>query len=68
MFSALLGTGERVEQAIPHGRFVYVHIARGTVSLNGTILAAGDAATITDESRLVLEQGEKAEVLVFELR
>lgn len=38
MFSTLLGTGERMEQAIRHGCFVYIHIARGTVSLNGTIL------------------------------
>jgi len=34
---------------------------------NGVPLAAGDAVRLEDESELTLEQGQGAEVLVFDL-
>jgi redox-sensitive bicupin YhaK (pirin superfamily) len=40
---------------------------RGTLHVNGRALRAGDAAVMADESRLVLSEGEQAEVLVFDL-
>jgi hypothetical protein len=46
---------------------MYVHVARGAVSANGSDLRAGDALQITDGSRLSLERGDQAEVLVFDL-
>ncbi|SFU37603.1 pirin family protein [Nitrosospira multiformis] len=67
MFAGLVNGGERIEHSIGSGDDVYVHIARGHVSLNGHPLEAGDAAMLTNEDRLVLDQGQKAEVLVFEL-
>jgi quercetin 2,3-dioxygenase len=45
------GLFDGVEQAtfdIPRGRKAYVHVARGSVSVNGTPLQAGDAAKLTD--------------------
>ncbi|MBA2659037.1 MAG: pirin family protein [Nitrosospira sp.] len=68
MFAGLLDAAERVERTIAKDCLVYIHVARGSVSLNGTRLHEGDAAMLTDESLLVLDQGEKAEVLVFELK
>ena len=67
MFAGLVDGGDRVEHAVENGRYIYVHVARGAVSLNGAVLQAGDGAKITDENHLILEQGQKAEVLVFEL-
>lgn len=67
LFAGLVDADERIEQMIATDRFVYVHVARGRVSLNGTPLHVGDAARLTGESHLVLDRGEKAEVLVFEL-
>jgi hypothetical protein len=67
MYAALLDGAERVEQALSPGKYAYVHIARGNTSLNGTPLGAGDAAMLSDEERLILDQGQNAEVLVFEL-
>lgn len=67
MFAGLVDGGERVEQLIANDCFIYVHVARGSVSLNGISLQAGDAAKLSGERHLVLDQGEKAEVLVFEL-
>lgn len=67
MFAALVDADEKIERAVAKDRYAYVHVARGSVSLNGTRLEAGDAASLTGESRVILDQGEKAEVLVFEL-
>ncbi len=67
IFATLLSDGERVEQRLAQDRHAYVHIASGNVSLNGTPLYAGDGAMLTGEERLVLDKGQNAEVLVFEL-
>jgi quercetin 2,3-dioxygenase len=58
---------ERAELALDPQRLAYVHVARGALSVNGTPLGAGDAAKLDGESRLVIDQGRDAEVLVFDL-
>lgn len=67
MFAGLVEGGDRVEHTVGNDRYIYVHVARGAVSFNGTILQAGDGAKITGENHLILDQGQKAEVLVLEL-
>jgi redox-sensitive bicupin YhaK (pirin superfamily) len=67
MFAGLVNAGERIGHPIAKDCSLYVHVARGSVLLNGIPLQAGDAAMLTGESHLVVDQGEKAEVLVFEL-
>ena len=67
LFAGLVDGGERVERTVAQSCFVYFHVAHGSISVNGTLLRAGDAARLADENSLVLDQGEKAEVLVFEL-
>ncbi len=53
--------------AVAPGRKIYVHVARGKVTANGQPLAAGDALKATDVGEVVLERGEGAEVLLFDL-
>jgi redox-sensitive bicupin YhaK (pirin superfamily) len=65
--AGLLSGEERAELALDPGRIAYVHLVRGALRVNDRRLQAGDAATLTQESRLVLEGGEDAEVLVFDL-
>ena len=48
------------------GRSAWVHVARGSVVVNGTLLSAGDAAAISEEL-VTLTNGERAEVLVFDM-
>ena len=67
MSAALIDADERIEEALSTDRSYYIHIARGSASMNGTALAAGDAAMLTGEKNLILDQGRAAEVLVFEL-
>jgi redox-sensitive bicupin YhaK (pirin superfamily) len=49
------------------GRLGYVHIARGSATVNGRALKAGDALLYKDEPQVTISQGRHAEVLVFDL-
>ncbi len=65
--AGLLAAGETATYALPEGRSAYVHVARGTVTLNGERLGAGDAAAIEDSGELVLTGVDAGEVLLFDL-
>lgn len=67
VYAALVDGGERIAHDLKPGRRAYVHVARGSVTVNGLALAAGDALKATGEARIVMEKGEQAEVLLFEL-
>ncbi|MNU02535.1 Quercetin 2,3-dioxygenase [compost metagenome] len=49
-------------------RHVYVHVARGSLTVNGERLSEGDGARIREPKELRFADGEQAEVLVFDLR
>jgi len=65
--AGLIDGDERFEQALPPGRVTYVHVARGRLRVNDHALNAGDAMQLRNEPKLVLEGGEQADVLVFDL-
>jgi quercetin 2,3-dioxygenase len=65
--AGLFDRDERAERALDPARLAYVHVARGALCVNGIELSAGDAAKLDGESRLVLEHGRAAEVLLFDL-
>jgi redox-sensitive bicupin YhaK (pirin superfamily) len=65
--AGLFDGDEAAQMSLAPGRPVYVHLARGALTVNGRRLAAGDAMTLRDEPQLTLSQGDGAEVLVFDL-
>ena len=67
IYAALIDGAEEAALPLQAGRRAYVHVARGTLTVNGEALAAGDAAMIVDAAAVTLEQGNDAEVLVFNL-
>jgi redox-sensitive bicupin YhaK (pirin superfamily) len=67
VYAALLDGAERAAHRLAPGRRVYVHLARGRLSVNGHVLGAGDALKLADLQELVLEKGDNAEVLLFDL-
>jgi redox-sensitive bicupin YhaK (pirin superfamily) len=45
-----------------------VHVARGKLTVNGAQLSAGDALKADGVSEILLEEGDDAEVLLFDLQ
>jgi quercetin 2,3-dioxygenase len=65
--AGLFDGAEHTELAIAPQRLVYVHVVRGRIEVNGHALSAGDAAKFSAETKLRLDKGHDAEVLVFDL-
>ncbi|MGO8858112.1 MAG: pirin family protein [Steroidobacteraceae bacterium] len=67
IYAGLFDGDERAELTVSPGRWIYVHVARGSLTANRTPLSAGDAEQITDGSRLSLAEGRQAEALIFDV-
>jgi redox-sensitive bicupin YhaK (pirin superfamily) len=67
LYAALVDNDETVRHRIARDRKVYVHVARGSVTVNGQPLGSGDALKVERESEVVIDKGAKAEVLLFDL-
>jgi len=67
VYAGLLDAGDVVRQALDPARRAYVHVARGTISVNGEKLKAGDGAKISRAGEVTLSDGKAGEVLLFDL-
>jgi quercetin 2,3-dioxygenase len=67
LYATILDGEERVEHVLAAGRQAYVQVARGSVTVNGEALEAGDAVQVSDEGAVSLSDGKGAEVLLFDL-
>ena len=67
LYAGLFDGAETATHALAAGRLPYVHVARGSVTVNGVALREGDAAKISADSSVRIEGGEQAEVLLFDL-
>jgi quercetin 2,3-dioxygenase len=67
IYSSLLDGNESATLTLDPKRKAYVHLIRGSLSVNGQALQGGDAAKIQGESSLALSAASGAEVLVFDL-
>ncbi len=68
LYAGVFGGDERAEMPLAPGRPGYVHMVRGSATINDRTLSAGDALLYEDESVVMIEHGrDAAEVLVFDL-
>ena len=67
LYAVLLDGADREVHKLQSGRRAYVHVARGKITVSGQPLEAGDALKAVDTAEIVLEKGERAEVLLFDL-
>jgi redox-sensitive bicupin YhaK (pirin superfamily) len=67
VYATLLASGDRVEHALRPDRHAWVQMARGSVTVNGRALGAGDGAAVSGEASVAVEAGGPAEVLLFDL-
>ncbi|HET8941906.1 MAG TPA: pirin family protein [Rudaea sp.] len=68
VYAGLFDGDERATLTLDKDRHAYVHVARGSIELNGTQLQAGDGVRLRNPQTLHLAAGKDAEVLVFDLR
>lgn len=67
VYAGLFDGNESAELALDPERKAYVHLVRGELQINGQRIAAGDALLLHSESRIMIDHGTDAEVLVFDL-
>ena len=67
LFVANLEVNERVVHEIERGRGLWLQLARGIVTVNGTEMREGDGAAVEDEPAIAIEADTDAEFLLFDL-
>jgi redox-sensitive bicupin YhaK (pirin superfamily) len=67
LYLASLLPGEGVAHEIERGRVAWLQVLRGGVNVLGNRLAAGDGASVTDESAILVQATVPSEVLLFDL-
>lgn len=67
MYSGLFDGDETATLPLAPGRLGYVHMVKGSATVNGHALCAGDALLYADEDAVRIERGSGAELLVFDL-
>jgi redox-sensitive bicupin YhaK (pirin superfamily) len=66
LYVGLLDEGQKATLPLAAGRHAWVHVARGSITVNGKRLGEGDGAALSDERAVSLE-GHGGEILVFDL-
>jgi hypothetical protein len=68
IYATLVDGAEAVEFAPAEGRRVYVHLVRGSASVNGQPLEAGDAVKLSGgDNKVRIDKARDAEILIFDL-
>ncbi|HVF50026.1 MAG TPA: pirin family protein [Pyrinomonadaceae bacterium] len=67
LYDALLDAGAEVSHPLDAGRHAWLQVVKGTLTLNGTRLGAGDGAAASGEETLNISVAEAAEILLFDL-
>ncbi|HEY9872046.1 MAG TPA: pirin family protein, partial [Candidatus Obscuribacterales bacterium] len=67
LYVSVLEAGDRVSYDLKPNRHAWLHVARGTATLNGHSLAEGDAASLSGEERLEISSDVGGEILLFDL-
>ncbi len=67
IYAGLFDGAERANHSLAAGRKAYVHLVRGKLSVNGMSLETGDALKASGVADIIVEKGDAAEVLLFDL-
>lgn len=69
LYASLLDEGKTVSYGFKPGRYGWLQVAKGFLTLNGAELRAGDGAAISGEDKIEITgaSGEAAEFLLFDL-
>jgi len=65
--AGILPLGQSLTHSLDGGRYGWLQVARGQITVNGVHLQAGDGAAISDETGLTIQSLENSEILLFDL-
>jgi hypothetical protein len=67
IYATLLGEGDKLAFDLRPGRFAWLQVARGQVTIASGVMKEGDGAAIGNETRIEIEAGAESELLLFDL-
>jgi redox-sensitive bicupin YhaK (pirin superfamily) len=67
VYAAVLEDGDELRKDIGKSRHAWVHVATGSVEVNGNLLEAGDGAAVSQEASVTLKGVGAGEMLLFDL-
>ena len=67
VYAANLKGDQEVRFDLREGRRAWLHIAEGSATVNGKKMKRGDALAFWDAGEIVVNKGEEAEILLFDL-
>ncbi|MBV6819224.1 pirin family protein [Rahnella sp. PD12R] len=68
IYAGFFDGAEQATFALDADRYAYLHVARGSIKVNGVEFRTGDGARIRNEDSVTFTDGDQAEVLLFDLR
>ncbi len=67
IYTVILNDARNLHFEVGRGRCAYIHVARGSVAVGETRLNTGDAMKITHAPRIILHDGNGAEIILMNL-
>ncbi|MCA2709827.1 MAG: pirin family protein [Microcystis sp. M015S2] len=67
LYAGILPLDQSLTHSLDVGRYAWLQVARGQITLNGVHLRAGDGAAISEETSLAIQSLEDSEILLFDL-
>ncbi len=67
IFLATLEPDGQVSHPVAPGRHAWLQVLRGSITLNGYSMTAGDGAAVSEESTLAIRSEPGAEIMLFDL-
>ncbi|MHB1132788.1 MAG: pirin family protein [Chloroflexota bacterium] len=67
VYASVLETGQEIRHRFAPGRYGWIHVARGSITLDGQRLEDGDGASMEEEQELNLRGERNADLLLFDL-
>lgn len=67
IYLSKLENGKAISHPLSSGRYAWLQVLRGSVTLNGKALETSDGAAISDEAELTITATSDAEMMLFDL-
>lgn len=67
VYLSKIDAGQSVDFALPAGRYAWLQVLRGSVTLNGNAMETSDGAAVSEESTLTIKATTAAEIMLFNL-